>query len=167
MEKILVLGCPGSGKSTFSKKLSEKLNIPCIYLDKLFWKEGWIERSKDDFDALLVSELEKEKWVMDGHFSRTLSLRLSYADTVIFFDYPRLLCLWRVLKRIFKSYGTTRSDMADGCPERFDWDFIKYVWTFKNKVRRKTIQKLSECRHADIIVIHNKNEYKELEKKLL
>lgn len=105
MQKILIIGSPGSGKSTFSFRLSEKLNIPIIHLDKLFWKSGWVSRSKEAFDKLLIEEMEKESWIIDGNYSRTLPMRLEKADTVIFFDYSRFVCLWRVLKRVITNYG--------------------------------------------------------------
>lgn len=133
MQKILIIGSPGSGKSKFSFRLSKKLNIPIIHLDKLFWKEGWVSRSKETFDKLLIEEMEKESWIIDGNYSRTLPMRLEKADTVILFDYSRFVCLWRVLKRVVTNYGKVRADMSEGCRERFDWEFIRYVWSFPDK----------------------------------
>ncbi|MBQ5783054.1 MAG: AAA family ATPase, partial [Oscillospiraceae bacterium] len=86
MKKILIIGSPGSGKSTLSVKLSQKMNIPCVHLDKLWWKEDWVHVSREEFDVLLQTELEKDSWIMDGNFNRTLHHRLEYADTVIWMD---------------------------------------------------------------------------------
>ena len=166
MQKILIIGSPGSGKSTFSFKLGKKLNIPIIHLDKLFWKEGWVNRSNGEFDSLLIKEMEKESWIIDGNYSRSLEMRLKKADTVIFFDYSRFVCLWRVLKRVITNNGKVRSDMAEGCPERFDWEFIKYVWSFPNKQREKTFELLSMNHSARVFIIHNKKEFKEFEEKI-
>ena len=162
MKRILVIGCPGSGKTTFALKLSEKLNIPCVHLDKLFWKSGWVECSPQEFDCLLDKELKKESWIMDGNYSRTLSRRLEFSDTVVYFDYPRLLCIFRVLKRVIQNYGSTRTDMADNCPERFDFEFIKYIWNFNNINRKIIIDSLKLYKNLKIFIVRNKTEYKKL-----
>ncbi|MBQ8541299.1 MAG: AAA family ATPase [Clostridia bacterium] len=167
MQKILVIGSPGSGKSTFSKILSEKLNIPLVHLDRLWWKDGWVERSREEFDMLLKKELENECWIIDGNYQRTLELRLKYADTVIFFDYNRFLCLWRVLKRVAVNHGKVRADMPLGCPERFDWDFMKYVYHFNDKQRADIYKKLSTNPRVRVIIIKNRKNFKKLEKDLI
>ncbi len=167
MERIIVIGSPGSGKSTLSKKMSEAMNLPLIHLDKLFWKDGWIESSNEEFNNKLMSELKKEKWIIDGNYGGTLSLRLSYADTAIFFDLARILCVRRVIKRVFKNHGITRSDMGSNCPEKFDLSFIKYTWEFKNNQRKKVYEKLEKAGNVKVIVIKSRRECREFEKKYL
>ena len=167
MQKILIIGSPGSGKSTFGKYLSEKLNIPLVHLDKLFWKEGWTERDRDEFDSLLLKELKKDNWIIDGNYARTLDLRLKYADMVIFFDYNRFLCLWRVLKRVITNYGKVRIDMSDGCRERFDWEFMKYVYMFNDKQRADIYKKLSTNPDIKVIIVNNRKRFKKLKKDLM
>lgn len=167
MQKILIIGSPGSGKSTFSKRLGKKLNIPAIHLDCLWLKEGWKERTRKEFDALLINELEKDKWIIDGNYQRTIELRLKYADTVIFFDYNRFLCLWRVLKRVITNHGKCRDDVAKGCPERFDWEFLKYVYKFNDKQRKDVYKKLSTNKDVRVIIVNNRREFKKLEKDLI
>lgn len=99
---------------------------------------------------------------MDGNYSRTLTRRLEFADTVIYFDYPRLLCIFRVLKRVIKNYGLTRMDMAENCPERFDFEFIKYIWNF-NKINRKVIfESLDRFENIKIFIVRNKSEFNKL-----
>lgn len=166
MQKILIIGSPGSGKSTFSKKLSKKLNIPLVHLDRLFWKKDWNERSREEFDALLINELEKEEWIIDGNYQRTIELRLHYADTVVFFDYNRFLCLWRVLKRVITNHGKVRDDMGEGCRERFDWKFLRYVYSFNDKEREKIYKKLSTNPNVRVIIIKKRTDLKKLEKDL-
>lgn len=167
MQRILIIGCPGSGKSTFAKKLAEKTKLPLIHLDRLFWKSGWIERSREEFDALVSDELNKDRWIIDGNYLRTLSDRMKYADTIIFFDYPTYICLWRVLKRIVKKHGTTRDDMGENCPERFDMGFIKYILGFRKNQREKIYQKLSFCTNAEIVIVHSKKDFGKIERTLL
>lgn len=75
---------------------------------------------------------------MDGTYDNSLDLRLPYADTIVFLDFPTGICLWRIIKRMVSGYGRVRPDMADGCRERIDWEFIKFVWEYR-KVRRPRI----------------------------
>ena len=166
MKRILILGCPGSGKSTASKKLSQKLNIPVIHLDRLFWREGWTNVSREEFDTLLEAELEKDEWIIDGNYSRTIPVRLERADTAVFFDYPTVTCFWRVIKRVITKHGVSRSDMENNCPERFDFEFLLYVARFR-KSQRKMILGFLENSSADVIIVHNKKEYAEFENKFL
>lgn len=164
MKKILVIGSPGSGKSTLSRKLSETFNLPCIYLDRLFWKPNWVETPKEEFDVLLQNELNKDCWIIDGNYSRTLPLRLKYADTVIWLNYPRIVCVWRVFWR----HGKTRPDMTEECIEKRDkefFEFLKYIWDFP-KNNKKEIQELLSKTNAKIIIIHNNKELKDFINKI-
>ena len=149
----MIVGRPGSGKTTLSVKLAQKFDLPLIHLDRIFWKEGWTEMPRDEFDEVLSNELKKDRWIIDGNYGRTIPLRLEYADTVICFDYPRLLCIWRVLKRVIQNYGKNRFDMGNGCPERFDFGFIKFVWKCPS-----SYEKIKNFK-GDIILIRNKKDY--------
>ena len=142
--RILLIGCGGSGKSTLARKLGEATSLPVVHLDQLFWKPGWKPLSKDEFDQLLIAELQKNEWIIDGNFDRTIPLRLQYCDAVIFLDLPRMVCLRGVIKRVLSNLGRTRSDMGEGCPERFDLSFLKWVWTFNEQKRDKYLSLLNE-----------------------
>ena len=100
MRRVLVIGCPGAGKSTLTRALAETLGLPAVYLDRLWWKSGWINRTRAEFDARLDAALAGDAWVMDGNYLRTLPRRLERCDAVLFLDYPRRLCLFRALRRI-------------------------------------------------------------------
>lgn len=160
MEKILVIGSPGSGKSTMSVALSKIIGYPVVHLDKLFWRENWQHISRDEFDVLLMQELEKDRWIIEGEYSRTLALRLKYCDTVICLDYPRWQCLHGVLKRVATSYGKVRPDMGEGCKERFDWKFLQYVWNYKRDQRDKMLQRVKQAPNVNIIILKNRKEGK-------
>ena len=147
MQRILVIGKPGSGKSTFSQKLREKTGLPLIHLDKLWWQGNWEQTSREEFDIALQQELEKPQWIIDGNFSRTLPHRLQYCDHVIFFDLPTWVCLWGVTQRVFQHYGRTRPDMGGNCPESFDKQKISLyrgILTFNRRNRQKFYNMLQE-----------------------
>ena len=158
MERILIVGNSGAGKSTMARALSEKTGLPVVHLDKLFWRENWQHIAREEFDALLQQELEKSQWIIDGNYDRTVSTRLAYCDTVIYLDYPRWQCLLGVVKRVISSYGKVRPDMGDGCPERFDWEFMKYVWNYNRENREKLYRKLNALDRVNVIVFRNRKE---------
>ena len=156
MERIVIIGCGGAGKSTLARQLGEKLNIPVVHLDKLFWNPGWVEKSKEEFDALHEQELAKEKWIMDGNFNRTMPQRIARCDTVIYLDFSRIACLLGVLKRVLTTYGKVRPDMGEGCPERIDFEFLKWVWGYNKNKRERNYKLLNEAQHAETIVLKNR-----------
>ncbi len=158
MERILIIGCGGAGKSTLARQLGEKTGLPVVHLDKLYWKPGWVERTREEFDALLEAELTRERWIIDGNFGRTLPWRLEYCDTVIYLDFSRWACLMGVAKRVITTYGTVRPDMGEGCPERFDLDFLKWVWNFNRDNQERFRNDLSKAKHANIITLKNRRE---------
>lgn len=153
MKRIVILGCPGSGKSTLSRALSEKLKLPLVHLDRLNWREGWQSVSREEFDRLLAQAMEPDEWIIDGNYSRTIPARLARCDTAILMDYPRALCLWQVLLRVLKGRRRTRPDMGPGCPERLDGEFLRYVWTFRKAQRPRLLAHLEEARSQGVRVI--------------
>ena len=158
MERILIIGCGGAGKSTLARQLGEKTGLPVVHLDQLFWHPGWVESTKDEIDAKIMEELGKPRWIMDGNYNRTLPLRLEKCDTVIYLDFSRFACLFGVLKRVLTTYGTVRPDMAEGCPERFDLDFLKWVWNFNKNKRERNYRLLKEAEGIETIVLKNRRQ---------
>ena len=156
MERIMIIGCGGAGKSTLARQLGEKLNLPVVHLDKLWWKPGWVETSRDDFDAKLAQELKKPRWIMDGNFNRTIEVRIAKCDTIIYMDFSRVTCLLGVLKRVITTHGKVRPDMGEGCPERFDLEFLKWVWSFNDKNRQRYYKILNETQGVETIVLKNR-----------
>ena len=82
-KRILLIGCPGSGKSTLANRIGKLTSLPVIHLDTIYWLPNWERRSIEEFDELLLNELNKETWVIDGNYNRTLDLRVSYCDLII------------------------------------------------------------------------------------
>ena len=160
MERILIIGCGGAGKSTLARQLGEKTGLPVVHLDQLFWHPGWVESTKDEIDAKIMEELGKPRWIMDGNYNRTLPMRLKKCDAVIYLDFSRVACMFGVLKRILTTFGTVRPDMAEGCPERFDLDFLKWVWNFNKSKREKYYRLLNETDGIEKIVLKNRRAVK-------
>lgn len=160
MERIIIIGCGGAGKSTLARQLGEKLNLPVVHLDKLFWHPGWVESSKEEIDRKIMEAMTAPQWIMDGNYNRTLPKRLEYCDTVIYLNFSRLSCLMGVVKRILTTYGTVRPDMGEGCPERIDWEFLQWVWNFNKNKREKNNRLLNETEGIEKIVLKNRRAVK-------
>lgn len=135
--RILVIGCPGSGKSTLANQLAKQFSLPLVHLDFLFWIDDEETVSEEVFDEQLQVELEKEKWILDGNYIRTLERRMAYADTVVWLEFPRLLCCYRAFKRYFSFKGKMN---PQGNPDRFDWDFLTFIWKFNANNRQQLLQ---------------------------
>lgn len=166
MKRVIIIGCGGSGKSTLSRALSEKTNLAVVHLDKLFWREGWVNIPREEFNVLLREELKKDKWIIDGNYDRTIKERLNRCDTVIYLDYPRRTCLFGIIKRFITNYGKVRPDMTEGCPEKIDLEFLKWIWNF-NKVHRDKFYKiLKEEKGKEIYIFRKRKECNEFIKNL-
>lgn len=138
-KRILIVGCSGAGKSTLAVKLGQKLALPVVHLDKLWWRPQWQSVTKSEFDELLMPELKKPRWVIEGNFARTFALRLEHSELCIMLDYPTELCLKSVIERVEKYRGRTRPDMTEGCPEQADPEFVEWIRSFDNNVKPKML----------------------------
>lgn len=144
MKRILVIGSGGAGKSTFARRLARTINVEVIHLDSLYWKPGWVETPKQEWKQTVERIITRDSWIMDGNYSGTLDLRLEACDTVIFLDIARAVCIWRVIKRAVAYRNKSRPDMSEGCPERFDFGFLRWIWNYKKRTRPKIVRMLKE-----------------------
>ncbi len=151
MRKVVVIGCSGAGKTEFSRRLAEKTALPLVHLDKLYWRAGWRHVSAEEFDALHAAELEKPAWILDGNYNRTLPVRLNACDTAIFLRYPRRVCLLGAVKRYLKGRGKCRADVGEGCPEKPDAEFLKYIWNYDKRFGEKYCRMLEESGAAHYV----------------
>ena len=125
MKRILVIGCPGAGKSTFARKLRDLTGLPLYYLDRIYHRADRTTVSREEFDAALQQIMETDRWIIDGNYQRTLEMRLKECDTVFFLDYPLKDCLRGAASRV----GTVREDMP-WVESEFDPEFRQYILDF-------------------------------------
>lgn len=142
MKRVVIVGAGGSGKSTFARRLGDVTGLPVAHLDQLAFQPGWVSLPKDEWRALQEDLVADDEWIIDGNRESTMPIRLRRCDTVIFLDYPRVLSSFRALKRQLLFRG--RDIQAEGCPERIDPEFIKWVWRYNSVNRPKTLRMIEE-----------------------
>ena len=126
--KIAVIGYSGSGKSTLAATLGKQLSIPVLHLDAINFEAGWVERNREEAKALVADFLQHESWIIDGNYGELyFNERLTDADRIILFQFSRVRCLIRVLRRYQMYKGQTRPDLAENCPEKIDAEFLFWV----------------------------------------
>lgn len=153
MKKILVIGCPGSGKSWFSRKLSELTGIPVYHLDNMFWNSDATNVDREVLDERIAEVMKKDRWIMDGHYLRTLKWRLENCDTVFFLDLPVEVCLEAICNRV----GQKRSDIP-WTEKEVDPEFYQYVREFPEKQLKTTKKLLEEAEGKNIIHLTSRQE---------
>lgn len=153
MNRILVIGHVGAGKSTLAAKLGMILNLPVIHLDQYFWNPGWVETEQATWRKKVNQLVSGEKWIIDGNYDSTLDIRLPRADAVIFLDFPTRICMWRIVKRIISGYGKTRPDLAPGCPEKIDFEFIRWAWRFRRDIRSRVYAALEKYYQGGKLIV--------------
>ncbi|MBT3754908.1 MAG: DNA topology modulation protein [Candidatus Cloacimonetes bacterium] len=157
MKRVIIIGNGGSGKSTFSKKLNKHLNLELIHLDNLFWKQNWEQTPKLEWREIVKEIIQKDNWIIEGNFNSTLELRIERADTIIFFDIPRFICLWNATKRVIKGkyFKVERDDITKGCNEKFDLLFYKWIWNYNKSVRPRYLNLLDSLKSEKRVIIFN------------
>ena len=154
MEKVIVIGPGGAGKSELSRKLRDILNLPLYHLDNYFWKKDRTHISREEFDAKLNQLLSNDKWIIDGDYSRTYEIRIQKADTIIFLDYPLDVCLKGVADRI----GKERTDIP-WKEDAFDPEFRDWIIRWFEKTRPVVNELLAKyASQKDIIILHDRKE---------
>lgn len=144
MKRVAIIGVAGSGKSWLAARLGEVLDLPVYHLDRLFWRPGWEQTPKDEWRALQEELVEEPVWIIDGNYGGTLDIRLGACDTVIWLDLPTCVCLVSVVWRFLTYRSRTRPDLSPGCPEQLDWEFLRWIATFRKQRRPRILRSLSE-----------------------
>ena len=159
MEKIIVIGCPGSGKSTFAKALSEITGLPLYHLDNIFWNKDRTNVSDKVFMQRLEDILSLDRWIIDGNYSSSMELRFKSCDTVFFLDLPAKTCIESVRERI----GKPRSDMP-WFEEKEDPAFIEFIKSYENEGRKQALSLMFQYPEKDMHIFMNRmdvNDYLE------
>ncbi|MBE5928944.1 MAG: adenylate kinase [Lachnospiraceae bacterium] len=153
MKKVIVIGCPGAGKSTFARKLRDKTGLPLYYLDMLWHKPDRTNVTREQFDTALSNIMENDEWIIDGNYIRTLEMRIRACDTVFFLDFPVDVCLSGARERI----GKKREDMP-WIEDKFDEEFEKWILDFNTDQRPKILELLEEYKEQKSIIIYSTRE---------
>ncbi|ARQ10062.1 ATP-binding domain-containing protein [Rhizobium etli] len=155
--RIIVVGCSGGGKSTLSQKIARQFGLCYISLDRdVFWLPGWVARDRVEQRNIIARRILEERWIMDGTNPSSLDIRLPRTDFVIWVRMPRLLCIWGAISRWAKWIGRTRPEMARGCIEKVDLEFLRYIWTFEEKFAPRLAAGIAE-HGSDVPVLQLKS----------
>lgn len=128
MVKVIIIGHSGSGKSTMAKFLGQYYHCNVLHLDKIHFTKNWKERTSEEMNHDISAFMLQNRWIIEGNYTHCLyEERLKEADHIIYFNFNRFNCFYRAFKRYLKYKGQTRPDMADGCKEKFDFPFIKWI----------------------------------------
>ncbi len=153
-KRLAIIGLPGSGKSTFASKLGSILNIPVHHLDKHVF-DGRKKRDREEFLAVKETLVSEDSWIIEGCSLSTLEMRFARADTIIYFLFPRFLCMWRLCKRIF-IFDQTLAD--SGCLRGVNWPLLKYVWNFDCDKRENIEELRKKYPQVEFLVFHSPSE---------
>ncbi len=153
MKKIIVIGCPGSGKTTFSEKLKEKTGLPLFYLDAIWHRADRTHITRDEFDVRLSEILAFDSYIIDGNYSRTVERRISACDTVFLFDLPTEVCLDGAISRI----GKARNDMP-WIDRELDEGLKKEIEEFREKNLPAIYEFLDKYKYGKTVVVFKTRE---------
>lgn len=160
MERVMIIGSGGAGKSTLARELGLRTGLPVFHLDAVYWKPGWEPTSREEWELKIKEISCGAKWIIDGNYSGTMNIRLANADTIIFLDYSRWVNMYGIVKRRMMYRKKTRPDMNEGCKERLDWAFIKWVWSFEREKAPQLRKKLQNFPDKEVHHFRNRKELK-------
>ena len=162
--KIAIIGYSGAGKSTLAKAFGEKYGCPVLYLDTVQFQAGWKERDREEARRMVEAFLEKPAWVIDGNYGEFChARRMEEADHIVFLNFPRLRCFRQAYGRYRQYRGRTRESMSDGCDEKFDWEFMKWLlWEGRAKSRRRRYAEICKQYAHKTTVCRNREEVEKL-----
>lgn len=149
----MIVGASGAGKSTLARKLGDKLGLPVIHIDPMYFTTGWVQRPSAETSNLIHQAIQAPEWIFEGNHSRSFDERAELADLIIVLKLGRIRRLARTIWRTLRYFGRTRPEMASGCPEGFDWEFIRWVWTYDMHSRPKVEALMARWRGRRQIVV--------------
>jgi len=135
--KVAVIGYSGAGKSTLARALGERYGVPVLHMDWVYWVPDWQVRDREEAHRIVHEFMEQPQWVIDGNYTKfEYERRMAEADRIIFLNFSRLACFFRAWKRFFQFRGATRADMGEGCTEKMDLEFMKWI-LWKGRTQRE------------------------------
>lgn len=167
--KIAIIGYSGSGKSTLARQMAEEYNIPVLHFDRVQFRPNWEIRPQASKEIMTKTFLDLNKdWVVDGNYSKlSFERRMEEADVIIMLLFNRVSCLYRVTRRYWKYKNATRSDMADGCTEKLDLEFVKWVLREgRKKTSRQRYQGVLAQYPDKTIVVKNQRQLNAVHKRI-
>lgn len=158
--KIAVLGYAGAGKSTLARALGEWYAIPVLHLDTVQFTPGWQERDREEAQRMVHAFMENPEWVIDGTYSKfEYERRMKEADQIIFLNFSRFTCFFRALRRYRTFRGKHRPDMADGCNEKMDLEFVWWLlWAGRIRKKREKFQRILDTYPEKTVALKNQRE---------
>lgn len=159
VNRVAVVGPGGAGKSTFASALGARTGLPVVHLDRHFWNPGWIETGRDEWRRVQSELFAGDRWIADGNYGGSFDVRFARADTVIVVARSRLACIAGALRRSARNHG--RDLQADGCPERFQLDFYRWIWNYERDSRPRLDAALQRHPHLDVIELSTRTAMRE------
>jgi adenylate kinase family enzyme len=156
----MIIGSAGAGKTTLARTLGARTGLPVVHLDREFWNPGWIQTPRAEWIAKQERLLAGDRWIVDGNYGGTMDVRIALADTIVFMDFGRTICLIGVLKRWLTHIGKTREDMSEGCPEKIDAEFLRWVWDFPKRSRPEILRRLEANPGKEAVILRNRKDVK-------
>jgi len=155
VDRIVIIGCGGSGKSHLSRSLGILLGITPVHLDGLYYDQDWKPLDKEQFAALQHSLVTAPRWIIDGNYASSLPIRLQAADTVIFLDLPGWTCLWGIVQRRLRHRGGQHQDI--GVYDRITWDFVRYIHGYRRQMAPRVRRLIADhAVNAQVIVLRRR-----------
>ena len=167
--KITIIGYSGSGKSTLARNLAEYYHIPVLHFDRVQFRPNWEIRPQPSKEIMTKTFLDLHKdWVIDGNYSKlSFERRMEEADVIILLLFNRISCLHRVTRRYLKYKDSTRSDMADGCKEKLDWEFVKWILRDgRSKTARQRYQRVMKQYPEKTLIIKNQRQLNNVQNRI-
>lgn len=150
MQRVVIVGPGGAGKSWLAKRIAERTHLPLIHLDREYWRPGWIETAKPEWNARVRALVAGDRWVIDGNYGGTLAVRMERADTIVFLDVSRWTSLAGVITR--RIVAKQRDDIASGCPERLNLEFLRWLWRYHDHHRPGVLEQIGAHAYGRTVI---------------